>query len=123
MYIFRKVLSIDPIVKILKKNKILNHDPLKDLHVTVALDDKTKRITMDRNIVKVDNIVSSDMFGIHRVFLLQSDYLQTRFEYYRTNGFKWNFDEYRPHISFSQQNERISFEPFSVLLGPEEVKL
>ena len=121
MYIFRKVLDVGFINTILKNNGVIDHELLKDLHVTVALRDDTKKVDLDKNMIEV-KVYSQDYFNGYHVFLIDSDYLQDRFEYYISNGFKWDFDSYKPHISFSKKKQETIFKPFKVLLGPETIK-
>lgn len=125
IYVSRKVLNAEPIVKWAQQNGYKNISPVDDLHVTVAYSkrpvDETSLELCNKKVALPLEGRSVDHFGDYNVIKLDSKYLQERWQYFMSKNCSYDFPDYSPHISFSKDEDLLNNYPYlgDILLGPE----
>lgn len=133
LYVSRKVLNADAILKWAKSQGFKTTLPADDLHVTIAYSRKPvdwlKMGDSYHETVKVDEGGARLMenFGFACVLVFGSNTLIWRHEDMKRVGATWDHEEYQPHITISyapDSPDLSGVEPYTgeIILGPEIFK-
>lgn len=123
----RKVLNGEEIINFFKEQKIDNLTNPEELHVTeIYSKEDVDPDTLDfdkNNFTYIPNNPHIELFGTYLVLVVDTPFLQKRFDYFKNMGCSWDYPTYNPHISLCDEftGDISNIVPYKnvIKLGPE----